>query len=240
MIKEFQFTFDELDIVPEDLIELLGFEDGIVPEPFPEIIQQTINDAPQFCNIKGGYKIFDTVKINVEQESINIEDQIFFPTKIVTSQLKDSTSAALFICTAGANISIHANELIAQGDPMLGYIFDVIGSITVEKTIEKIQKKLELELIKTGLNISDRYSPGYCEWSVAEQQYLFKLMPNNFCGVSLSDSSLMNPIKSVSGIIGIGTALKQKGYQCHWCTDKNCIYGRIKRKNPSIKQNQIG
>lgn len=230
MIKEFQFNFDELKIVPEDLTELLGFEDGIVPEPFPEIIQQAINDSPQLCAIKGGYKIFDSIEINLEKESINIEDQTFFPTKIVTTQLKESTAAALFICTAGEKITKHANELIAQGDPMLGYIFDVLGSVTVEKAIEKIQKKLELELLKSGLNISDRYSPGYCEWSVAEQQYLFQLMPEKFCGVSLSDSSLMNPIKSVSGIIGIGKDLKQKGYQCHWCTDTNCIYGKIKRK----------
>ncbi|NQU55366.1 MAG: hypothetical protein HQ522_22850 [Bacteroidetes bacterium] len=231
MIKEFQYTFEELLIVSEDLTELLGFEDGIVPEPFPEIIQQAIDDAPQFCEIKGGYKVFNSVKINLKEESIQIKDQTFFPTKIVTTQLKESTSAALFICTAGAEITNHANELIAQGDPMLGYIFDVIGSVTVEKAIGKIQKELELELLKLGMNISDRYSPGYCEWDVAEQQYLFPLMPKNFCGVSLSDSSLMNPIKSVSGIIGIGTNLQQKGYQCHWCTDKNCIYGRIKRKN---------
>jgi hypothetical protein len=230
MIKEFQYQFDELNIVSEDLTALLGFDDGIVPEPFPEIIQQALNDAPKFCEIQGGYRIFDSVEINLEKESIRIEDQTFFPTKIVTTQLKESTSAALFICTAGAEISNHANELILQGDPMLGYIFDVIGSVTVEKAIDKIQKELELHLLKSGLNISDRYSPGYCEWSVAEQKYIFKLMPDNFCGVSLSESSLMNPIKSVSGIIGIGTTLKQKGYQCHWCTDKNCIYGRIKRQ----------
>ena len=163
MIKTFQFTFEELKIVPGDLTELLGFEDGIVPEPFPAIIQQAINESPQFCSIKGGYKIFNSVEINTDKETIKIEDQVFSPTKIVTTQLKESTSAALFICTAGEKITKHANELIAQGDPMLGYIFDVIGSVTVEKAIDKIQNKLEFELLKSGLNISDRYSPGYCE-----------------------------------------------------------------------------
>lgn len=96
--------------------------------------------------------------------------------------------------------------------------------------MDKIQKLLEASLQESKLNISDRYSPGYCEWSVAEQAYLFDLLPDNFCGISLSDSFLMDPIKSVSGIIGIGAGLKQKGYQCHWCTDKNCLYGKIKRK----------
>ena len=100
----------------------------------------------------------------------------------------------------------------------------------------KIQKELELDLRVKNLQISDRYSPGYCEWSVAEQQKLFSLLPENFCGISLSDSSLMTPIKSVSGIIGIGKDLKQKGYQCNWCNDQNCIYGRIKRQKKDLKK----
>ncbi len=229
MIKEFQFPFDELNIVAEDLTVLLGFEDGIVPEPFPAIIQKALNDAPRFCEIRGGYKTFDSIEINIGKESITIDNKTFLPSKTVTTQLKKSISVALFICTAGAEISNHSVEVSNQDDTLLGYIYDVIGSVTVEKAMDKIQKSLETEFQKSGLNISDRYSPGYCEWSVAEQQNLFSLLPDNFCGVSLSDSSLMNPIKSLSGIIGIGAGLQQKGYQCRWCNDKNCIYGKIKR-----------
>lgn len=230
MIKEFYFSFDELNIIPKDLTDLLGFEDGIIPEPFPEIIEQALSDAPQFCTIKGGYKIFESIEINRKNASIKIENQLFLPSKVVTTQLKGSTSMALYICTAGKNISNHSIEVSNQGDPMLSYIFDVIGSVTVEKATDKIQELLEIEVKKSGLNISDRYSPGYCEWDVAEQQKLFSFFPDNFCGVSLSESSLMSPIKSVSGIIGIGAGLQQKGYQCRWCNDENCIYGKIKRQ----------
>ncbi len=235
MIKEFHFSFDKLNIIPKDLTYLLGFENGVVPEPFPEIIEQALLEASQFCTINGGYKIFESVEINHKNATVKIQDETFSPSKVVTTQLKESTSVALYICTAGEEISNRAKEVLEQGDPMLSYIFDVIGSVTVEKTTDKIQNLLETEVKKSGLNISDRYSPGYCEWSVAEQQKLFSFFPNNFCGVSLSESSLMSPIKSVSGIIGIGANLKQKGYQCRWCTDKNCIYGKIKRQENSTK-----
>jgi hypothetical protein len=237
MNKKFHFSFGELNIIPKDLTDLLGFENGIIPEPFPEIIEQALLEAPKYCNIKGGYKIFDSVEINHKDASIKIVDKIFLPSKIITTQLKESTSVALYICTAGEDISNHANKLLSEGDPMLSYIFDVIGSVTVEKATDKIQELLEIECNKSGLSISDRYSPGYCEWSVAEQQILFSFFPNNFCGISLSKSSLMSPIKSVSGIIGIGAGLQQKGYQCHWCNDKNCIYGKIKRQGNSSKTN---
>ncbi len=230
MIKEFHFSFEELNIITRDLTELLGFENGVVPEPFPELIKQSLLETPQYCNIRGGYKTFNSIEINRSKESITIDNQTFSPSKIITTQLQESTSAVLFICTAGEEISNHSNKFLNQGDPILAYIFDVIGSVVVEKATDKIQKLLEIDSKKSGLNISDRYSPGYCEWSVAEQQKLFSLLPDNFCGVTLSESSLMTPIKSLSGIIGIGAKLQQKGYQCRWCNDKNCIYGKIKRQ----------
>lgn len=231
MIKEFQYSFNGLGIAAEDLHELMGFEKGQIPDPFPEYFELALSEAQNLCDIKGGYKTFDKVSVDNDHETISIEDQTFSPSKIVTTQLKESSSVALFLCTAGAGISERAKKISAENDPMLGYVFDIIGSVTVEKAMDKIQAELYEILVKNGLSISDRYSPGYCEWSVDEQKKLFSLLPEDFCGITLSDSSLMHPIKSVSGIIGIGSGLTQKGYQCHWCSDKNCIYGQIRRKN---------
>jgi len=230
MVKEFQYSFNELGIVNSDIEELMGFEDGIIPDPFPELIEDALNSASSICNIRGGYKIFNSNECSIDKLSIRICEHAFNPSNIVITQFKNASSFALFICTAGSEILQHSKVVSQNGDPLLGFVFDVIGSVSVEKATDKVQKSLENECLKSGLSISDRYSPGYCEWSVSEQQMLFALMPENFCGVSLSESSLMMPIKSVSGIIAIGSDLKQKGYQCHWCTEKNCIYGNIKRQ----------
>uniref|UniRef100_UPI003216DC7D vitamin B12 dependent-methionine synthase activation domain-containing protein n=1 Tax=uncultured Draconibacterium sp. TaxID=1573823 RepID=UPI003216DC7D len=230
MIKEFQYDFFELGIVPEDFHNLLGFENNEIPEPFPDYIQIAINKAPELCKVRGGYKIFRTISIDTEKHTIQIENQSFSPSKIVTTQLKQSNKAALFLCTAGAAISEYSKKISTKSDPMLGYVFDMLGSVTVEKATDKIQEALKTQLQPSGLQISDRFSPGYCQWDVAEQHFLFSLLPHNFCGIKLSDSSLMHPIKSVSGIIGIGKELKQKGYQCQWCSDTNCIYGKIRKK----------
>ncbi|MCY1721495.1 hypothetical protein OU798_14155 [Prolixibacteraceae bacterium Z1-6] len=230
MIKEFQYEFDELGVVPEDFHQLLGFENNDIPEPFPEYIRTAINKATKLCKIRGGFKIFRSVKVDTDNHTIQIENQNFSPSKIVTTQLKKSDQAALFLCTAGAAISEYSKKISTETDPILGYVFDILGSITVEKATDKIQEALKTHLQPGGMNISDRFSPGYCEWSVEEQHNLFLLLPRNFCGIVLSNSALMHPIKSVSGMIGIGKELQQKGYQCKWCSDKNCIYGKIKRK----------
>jgi cobalamin-dependent methionine synthase I len=92
-----------------------------------------------------------------------------------------------------------------------GYIYHIYGSLAVENAMELIQNNLKFEMAKTGSEISNRYSPGYCRWTVAEQKKLFSLLPPEFCGITLSDSCLMQPIKSISGFIGIGPKIRHKG-----------------------------
>lgn len=228
--KDYTFSFEELQINPGEIEELMGFEPGKSPEPFPELIEDGLNEAPSLCAIKGGFVIIDQFEVNREKKTIRIKNQIFNPGKIIVSRLKNATSAALFACTAGPEISIFAKKQAESGNDLLAYVLDVIGSQIADKTVEILQEKIAALVRESGMGITDPFSPGYCNWSVAEQQKLFSLMPPGFCGIQLSPSSLMHPIKSVSGIIGIGTNCKQKGYQCEWCNDKDCIYGRIRRQ----------
>lgn len=236
MIKEFQYIFDELGVIKSDIEQLLGFEDSELPEPFPEFIEIALKLAPSICNIKGGYKIFNPEDVVINSEVIGLCDQAFNPSKIVTTQFKNASTLALFVSTAGSEITEYSKKLSETGDPISGYIFDVLGSVTVEKAADKMLQSLESELQKSGLKISDSFSPGYCDWSVAEQHKLFALLPENFCGVSLSESSLMRPIKSVSGMVAIGKNMEHKGYQCYLCNDKDCIYGKIRRRKKIKKK----
>jgi len=100
----------------------------------------------------------------------------------------------------------------------------------VEAAADIMQDNLLKEMISADKKITNRYSPGYCGWDVAEQQKLFQLMPDNFCGVKLNDSSLMDPEKSVSGFIGIGENVRYNPYTCGLCDMKDCIYRKLKVK----------
>ena len=87
-----------------------------------------------------------------------------------------------------------------------------------------MQDELEAVMKEAGFSITNRYSPGSCGWPVSDQQLLFSLFPDKYCGISLSDSSLMDPLKSVSGIIGIGRNVKKTAYTCDICDIENCMY----------------
>jgi hypothetical protein len=105
-----------------------------------------------------------------------------------------------------------------------GYIVDVLGTIAVESAMIKIHIQLKKEMDADGLNITNRYSPGYCDWNVSEQSKLFSFFPHDFCGVRLDVKSRMIPVKSVCGIIGIGKNVEYDPYSCGLCQRNNCMY----------------
>ncbi len=235
MMSSFEFSFNELGITPADLGVMMGFDEGDYPEPFRQYMGDAIFQGPDLCKIKAGYRRFANPHFRKEDHTIHVGDKLFSPGRIVYNQIAKATDVILFVATAGHAISDQVKQLSAKDETVESYVFDVLGSVVAEKAAERLLDVLEPEVAQEGFRLSDPYSPGYCNWDIAEQQKLFSLFPAGFCGITLSETSLMSPIKSVSGIAGIGAKMKRKGYQCLLCDDENCIYGRILR-NTSKKR----
>ena len=202
----------------------MGYEPGIAPEPVTILTREVSEELCQLGDIRAEYKIFEKIRFDSEEKSVVIEGVAFAVNPIVYRQIKDSDEVALFICTAGPAIGEMSRRSMKEGDLLRGYIYDVIGSEVVENAADRMQAELKTEASARGKKITNRFSPGYCGWDVAEQHRLFGFFKDNFCGITLTESALMNPVKSVSGIIGIGRDVKFTSYQCHVCDDKNCIY----------------
>ncbi len=179
----------------------------------------------------GGYAIGTIEELDLQGGTLTVEGTTFEVGAQVCGYLKEATEAALFLCTAGALFSDEAHALNAQGEFLEAYIIDAIGSLTVERAMDKIHKALEEEQAARGMKITNRYSPGYCNWPLKDQRPLFAFVGENPTGIALSESCLMHPIKSVSGVIGIGTKARRRAYGCLICQNKTCTYRRLVQKN---------
>jgi len=228
-IKKFSFTYNELDIKRNSLVKAMGYSQESLPSMLNEEIDEVLENGNQLCNIEGGYRITDSVNWDKSIFSILLENVAFNIHKVIFQQIKKSNSIAIFVCTAGKKITDRSKEFMKDGDLLKGYVYDVFGSIVVESAIDLIQDSLLKEMNNYGLKITNRYSPGYCGWEVAEQKKLFSLLPEHFCGIELTDSCLMQPIKSVSGVIGIGDSVKLNQYTCNICDSSNCLYKNLQR-----------
>jgi hypothetical protein len=230
-IRHFNYSFSDLAVESRDLELLLGFQPGNVPEPFPEMISSAFHEAPDLFDIKTGYRIMEPVIFHHETFKTEAGGQRFSTGKVVFTQMKKSLQIAFFVGTAGPEVTERCHQLNLSGDTVYSYVLDVMGSVVAGKAIDRMSDDLEAEVSRKGWHISESYSPGYCDWDVAEQQKLFSFFPPGFLGITLSSSSLMSPVKSVSGILGIGPGMKRNGYQCYMCTDTSCMFGKIRREN---------
>ncbi len=202
----------------------MGYSPGTAPEPVSDLIKEVAEELMPLGGVNAEYNIFNRLSSDTNNKSIEIEGVVFEVKPIIFSQIKKAQWAALFICTAGAEVGLRSRRSMNEGDLLRGYVYDVIGSEVVENAADRMQDELRLEVGAMGLKITNRFSPGYCGWDVAEQHKLFSFFPDNYCGITLTESALMNPVKSVSGLIGIGREVRYAPYQCHLCDDKNCIY----------------
>ncbi|HEY3388872.1 MAG TPA: vitamin B12 dependent-methionine synthase activation domain-containing protein [Prolixibacteraceae bacterium] len=226
-LRNFAFSFDEMGINVGHVEEAMGYGGSQSPEPFPEMIAFALAQCEKLCDIQVSLLISNDFLVD-KAGTIVLEGTKFNVGKKIAQQLKNADGGALFIGTAGAGIGEKSKKLMAEGDMIEGYILDVIGSVTIEAAIDKLQDSFEFESSLGGNKITNRYSPGYCGWALSEQKQFFELFPRNHCGITLSDSCLMDPVKSVSGVIGFGANVKKTAYECQMCELETCIYRKIR------------
>lgn len=132
------------------------------------------------------------------------------------------------ICTVGDAIETRVRELFDAREFPLAVMLDSVGSAAAECLAEYINDLLCQVAIPEQLKVTNRVSPGYAGWDVAEQALLFRFCPGAPAGVTLNDFCVMTPAKSVSFLVGLGPEARVDHYftQCRRCWMKECAYRR--------------
>ena len=221
-----ELTYDQLAITPSELYEQMGYGQTIPDEATLQETDQVLQEVkvflkPSFCYfVKYG-------ALDLEQYTLTIEDTTLSVGKIIARQLRGAEAYAFFVCTAGMDFEDYQRELMRKGDMVRVFIADALGSVIAEKAADRMEESLQMNIDKLGWKHTNRFSPGYCSWHVSQQQQLFPLFGTpEPCGVHLSDSSLMTPIKSVSGVIGVGPNVRHLDYTCGLCDFDKCFKKR--------------
>jgi hypothetical protein len=206
----------------EEAAAALGYPEGRIPEFFLDMAVEVIKDAERLSQPRAGFALWPFLRSAEGGNGIRIGDRDFDVGPIISMEMRRAESAAVFVCTIGPGLEAYARESIDGGDGPKGYMADAIASLMAEAAGDLLQEEAKAAAESLGLGISERFSPGYCTWPVSDQGRLFSLLPPGACGVALTDSSLMVPLKSLSGIIGMGPGMEARGYRCAICGFKGC------------------
>lgn len=229
-IKKYQFSPDELPLEKEEIYRTMGY-DILPPKQITDDVESFMTKSHEYMAVECGYSLIIKENLEVRNRSFFINGEKFNCGAIIYNQIKKAEMMMVFLATLGNEFDEYSKSWFENGDPYKGYLIDAIGSVTVESAIDKMCEEIEPELAQAGLHCTNRFSPGYCNWDIKEQQKLFAQLPENFLPVKLLPSSLMLPIKSVSGIIGIGQNLRKMDYPCAICNQEHCIMRRQRYKS---------
>jgi len=222
-VFEVAIGIEELSVDREAIVAVLGYRDGAMPEHFGELLDAALAQAGALSAPRAGYRLVAAGRADGRPGAVVLGGTVFSTQRIVAGALARADRAAIFTCSIGPALEEWARATMPE-DPALGFIADAVGSTVAEALADRLHDHIEQEMARHGWRITNRYSPGYCNWSVAEQHRLFALLPPRFCGITLGESALMHPVKSVSGVIGVGTTVKHADYLCNACGVRDCTY----------------
>lgn len=212
----------DMYIKDKDIYLAMGYR-SLRPEGLiPELLEKVKTEIYPLCVPRYMYHIVEGKQAN--KRLIVVGNVSFETGRIITSYLDRVSNFCVFVATVGKEFDEYLHTIKQTGDILKEFIADSLGTVIVEACVNQIKKDIGSD--STFIQ-SLPYSPGYCGWNISEQSKLFSFFPPAPCAIALSDSYLMSPVKSVSGIIGLGKELKPQPYHCNLCTNKNCY----KRKN---------
>ena len=173
--------------------------------------------APRFY-----YRIFPVVH---QEAGIGLpEAGVTLPGKLASDMLKDCGQAALLICTLGAEFD-RLLRMTQARDMAQAVILDACGSALVEQGCDKAEREIAARC--PGLYLTDRFSPGYGDLPLDVQPEILRALDaSRRLGVTATDACLLNPMKTVTAVIGLADkpqAAKIRG--CAFCAlQATCAY----------------
>jgi len=149
--------------------------------------------------------------------------------KVKSTMLKNNLSGCSSVIIFAATAGIFIDRLIAKygkTSPSKALFFQAFGTERVESLADAFSEEAENELKKRGLFAKKRISPGYGDFPLSFQSDILNVLDaSKRAGISLSESLIMSPSKSVTAIIGVSSLKKcAEESKCSLCTKTDCLY----------------
>ena len=187
--------------IPINRAEILRYS-GCTADCELPLIDECISEIKDRLSFKICYRFFD---IAFSENEIDLGFA-----KVNSNYLRKNLYGCEQIILFSATIGIEIDRMIKKYNsisPSKALVFQAIGSERVESLCDKFCDEISEDFLTVP-----RFSPGYGDLSIELQKEIFNVLdcPKNI-GITLNESLLMSPSKSVTAIIGL------KGRKCNEC-----------------------
>ena len=198
-------TYAAPPVNEREILRYIGVKDRQAAGELSVMIRECVAIAEKKLTYKVSYGEFDlAVADSIRLADMNINS------KDLKKNLSGCKSAFVFAATVGIEI----DRLIARysaTSPAKALIFDGIGAERIESLCDAFCRDMAQNKAREGYSLRPRFGAGYGDFSIEAQRDIFRLLdcPRTL-GLTLLDSMLMSPTKSVTAIVGVAEKQEEK------------------------------
>ena len=198
-----QMTPTERDY--SEIARYLGYQKVAVPdEQVSTLIKAAADEMLDVIQPQSVCEKFDLTVEYDEKKDFGLVafSDVTIKSKDLARNLRDCSQIVLFAATLGPQ----CDQLIRRAqvkDQVKAAVFQATGAMYIEKCVDLLNENIKQDAEAQGKTTRPRFSPGYGDLSLDVQKSFFRLLPCQRIGLSLMDTLVMSPEKSVTAFVGV-------------------------------------
>lgn len=215
-----------MNINKREVFRYLGYQNHEPDEKTDRLVDDVIRELEQHLSTKNIQRRFQITIL--ENDDIVFRDKecsFQMVSKNLTTNLRGCEEVVIFAATLGNGPDQLMNRYEISNMTKAA-ISQSASAMLIEAYCDQIQEEIRVQEESKGHYLRPRFSPGYGDLSIIDQKKIFQVLEcEKRIGLTLTDSFMMLPIKSVTAIIGI----TKESSNCHvgkckQCNKKDCEF----------------
>lgn len=208
----------------KEAVRYLGYGNHAVDNQTLSLISNSFRELEAVVNKRFVYRIFELKSDDAKRLEIGT-------LRIESSNLSRNLKGCMEVIVFGATLGTGVDMLMkkrAVTDMASVVVLQACAAAMLEAYCDQCQTELAEELERENRYLRPRFSPGYGDFGIGYQAEILRMLDAaKKIGLSVTESSMLTPMKSVTAVIGISdtrTPCHREG--CESCEKKDCLYRR--------------
>ena len=155
-------------------------------------IRDACEEALLLIEVRGVWEVY-----NYKNHVVESEPPFTIAGNSIIKHLDGCEKVICMAVTVGTQIEREINKKFERGEYLASVLLDAAATAAVEQVADLMEKNFAAKFSKDGYKMRWRFSPGYGDWNLTEQEKLFKICGAEKIGMNLTSAMMLEPRKSV-------------------------------------------
>lgn len=201
------FLFPDSKEFSADLKEVaryLGYRKAAGPDvDVTALMEKAAKEMQAVMKAQAVFEMFDLTMTSTDSATVELS---FADVTLQSQDLGRNLAGCQRVALLAATLGPQVDALIRRHsslNPVYASILQATGAMFIEELVDITNSEIKKIAEAQGLKTRPRYSPGYGDVPLEVQRDFFRLLPCTRIGLTLMDTLIMAPEKSVTAFVGL-------------------------------------